>query len=174
MLSNSIKDNAKRVFIPASRMYATSSLTPAARSVFVTTEEGVEIDVWAFDASTVENVAFVVENLGNYVGFELLWTSTSGSAGNVVWNVQGNSINVSRTTDVAATTSGSVTSAHAGVAQYLNSCKFAATRMGNGIAPPATELGPVSVWQITRFAANGADTLSGDAFVLGVFATFYG
>lgn len=174
MLSNSVKDNAKRVFIPASRMYATSSATPAARSVLVTTEEGAEIDVWAFDASTAESVAFVVENLGNYVDFELLWTSISGSAGNVVWNVQGNSINVGRTTDVAATTSGNVTSAHAGVAEYLNSCKFASVRMGNGIFPPAAELGPVSVWQITRLAANGADTLLGDALVLGVFATFYG
>lgn len=174
MLSNSIKDNAKKVFIPASRMYATSSYTPAARSVFVTTEENVEIDVWAFDASTNEAVAFVTENLGNYVGFELLWTSTSESAGNAVWLVQGNSINVNRTTDVATTNSGSVTSAHSGTAQHLNSTKFAPTRMGNGISPPAQELGPISAWQIIRQASNEADNLSGDALVIGVFATFYG
>lgn len=174
MLSTGITSTTKRVWIPASQMYATSDATPATRQVFVTSEEAQEYDVWAFDAAATESVSFVTENLGRYISFDLLWTSTSASAGNVVWSVGGNSVNVGRTTDVAHTSLPDITSAHSGVAQTLNKGVFGPNRMGNGIAPQAPELGPISVWYITRRGSNGSDTLSGDALLIGAFAYFYG
>ena len=154
------------MWVPAPAMYGASTNGADAQQV-ETTATRPDMKVLDFDASTAEYAQFAVAfpkswNAGT-VTYQVYWTPGSTNTGNCIFGLQGVSCGDSDTIDVAYGTAVEVTDAGIGTVedQQITSESSAVTISNAGD-------GEQTYFQLYRDAADGSDTFSADARVLGV------
>ncbi len=155
------------IFVPASAMYGSTTNGAAAAQV-ETTATRPDLKVLDFDASTAEYAQFAIAmpkswNLGT-VTFQAFWTPGNTNTGNCIFGLQGVSCADSDTADVVFGTAQEVTDAGIGTVEdvQVTSESSAMTIAGS---PADNEY---TFFQIYRDAADGSDTFTGDARLLGI------
>jgi len=154
------------MWVPASAMYGATT-NGAAPAQAETTATRPDLKVIDFDASTAEYAQFSVAfpkswNAGT-VTYQVYWTPSSTNTGNCIFGLQGVSCGDSDTIDVAYGTGVEVTDAGIGTVedQQITSESGAVTISNAGD-------GEQTYFQLYRDAADGSDTFTGDARVLGI------
>ena len=155
------------LWVPASAMYGAST-NGAEGAQVETTATRPDMKVLDFDAGTAEYAQFSVAmpkswNEGTLT-YQVYWTPGSTNTGNCIFGLQAVACADSDTIDVAYGTQIEVTDAGIGTVedQQITSESGAMTVAGS---PAAGEL---TYFQLLRDAADGSDTFSADARVLGV------
>ena len=154
------------MWVPASAMYGATTNGADAQQV-ETTATRPDMKVLDFDASTAEYAQFSVAfpkswNAGT-VTYQVYWTPGSTNTGDCIFGLQGVSCGDSDTIDVAYGTGVEVTDAGIGTVedQQITSESGAVTISNAGD-------GEQTYFQLYRDAADGSDTFSADARVLGL------
>ena len=155
------------IWVPAAAMLAPT--TNAADSATVeTTATRPDLNVFDFDASTQQYTQFSIAmpkqwNLGT-VTYQVFWSPSTTNTGNCIFGLQGVSVSDNDTIDVAYGTAIEVTDAGIGTVedQQVTSESSAITIAGS----PADD--DLTYFQLFRKAADGGDTFTGEARVLGV------
>ena len=165
--SSAIKIAGKEtMWVPASAMYGATTNGADAQQV-ETTATRPDMKVLDFDASTKEyaqfSVAFPKSWAAGTVTYQVYWTPGSTNTGNCIFGVQGVSCGDSDTIDVAFGTAVEVTDAGIGTVedQQITSESSAVTISNAGD-------GEQTYFQLYRDAADGSDTFTADARVLGL------
>ena len=154
------------MWIPASAMYGSETNGADAKQV-ETTATRPDMKVLDFDASTKEyaqfSVAFPKSWAAGTVTYQVYWTPGSTNTGNCIFGLQGVSCGDSDTIDVAFGTAVEVTDAGIGTVedQQITSESGAVTISNAGD-------GEQTYFQLYRDAADGSDSFTGDARVLGI------
>ena len=166
----------QNLWIPANQMYAGSIASPAAAGNF-NLGTTLAVTTWDFDDTTEEEIAFTFVlpnrwNLGTW-GWDVYWTANSATTDSAYWGLRGMAISG---TEVIDTTNGpesqSAPHAHSGTANTLNVSSFAGFPIQTKPGTYDPQPGDLCFLKIRRSAANGGDTLVGDARLLGVRFTF--
>ena len=154
------------MWVPASAMYGATTNGADPQQV-ETTATRPDMKVLDFDASTAEYSQFSIGfpkswNAGT-VTYQVYWTPSSTNTGNCIFGLQGVSCGDSDTIDVAFGTGVEVTDAGIGTVedQQITSESGAVTISNAGD-------GEQTYFQLYRDAADGSDTFTGDARVLGI------
>jgi|TARA_R110002012_G_scaffold9589_3_gene44130 hypothetical protein len=155
------------IWIPAQAMYATTT-NGADPQQIETTATRPDIKVLDFDAGTAEYAQFAVAmpkswNLGT-VTFQAWWTPSNTNTGNCIFGLQGVSCSDSDTADVVFGTAQEVTDAGIGTVEdvQVTGTSSAMTIAGS----PADN--DMTFFQVYRDAADGSDTFTGDARLIGI------
>ena len=155
------------IFIPAQAMFGTTTNGADANAV-ETTATRPELKVLDFDAGTAEYAQFSIAmpkswNLGT-VTFQAFWTPSSTNTGNCIFGLQGVSCTEGDTADVVFGTAAEVTDAGIGTVEdvQMTAVSGAVTIAGS----PADD--DYTFFQVYRDAADGSDTFTGDARLLGI------
>ena len=155
------------MWVPASAMYGATTNGADAQQV-ETTATRPDMKVLDFDAGTAEYAQFSVSmpkswNEGTLT-YQVYWTPASTNTGNCIFGLQAVACADNDTIDVAYGTQIEVTDAGIGTVedQQITSESSAMTVAGS---PAAGEL---TYFQLLRDAADGSDTFTADARVLGV------
>jgi hypothetical protein len=155
------------IFIPAQAMFGTTTNGADAQAV-ETTATRPELKVLDFDASTAEYAQFSIAmpkswNLGT-VTFQAFWTPSTTNTGNCIFGLQGVSCTEGDTADVVFGTAQEVTDAGIGTVEdvQMTAVSSAMTIAGS----PADD--DYTFFQVYRDAADGSDTFTGDARLLGI------
>ena len=155
------------MWIPAAAMYAPTT-NPADSALVETTATRPDLKVWDFDAGTKQYTQFTVAmpkswNLGT-VTYQVFWSPSTTNTGNCIFGVQGVACADGDTIDVAYGTAIEVTDAGIGTVedQQVSSASSAMTIAGS----PADD--EQTYFQLYRKAADGGDTFTGEARVLGI------
>ena len=155
------------MWIPAAAMYASSTNGADAEQV-ETTATRPDMKVFDFDASTKQYTQFTVAmpkswNEGT-VTYQVYWAPSTTNTGNCIFGLQGVACADGDTIDVAYGTAIEVTDAGIGTVedQQITSESSAMTVAGSPAA------GEQTYFQLYRDAADGSDTFTGEARVLGV------
>lgn len=128
-----------------------------------------DVDYWVldFDASTIEYAFWNVVMPDNYDGSTITatfyWTASAGSAGNVVWALQGRSYANDEAIDQAWGTAQEVTDAWIANGDVHVTSATAAITLGG--TPAGGEWVALRAY---RNATSGSDTMSGDARLIGI------
>jgi len=155
------------MWVPAAAMYgATTNGAEAAQAE--TTATRPDLKVLDFDASTKEYAQFSVAfpkswNEGT-ITYQVYWTPSSTNTGDCIYGLQGVACADSDTIDVAYGTAVNVTDTGIGTVedQQITAESGAVTVAGSPAA------GEQTYFQLFRDAADGSDTFTGDARVLGI------
>ena len=155
------------IWVPASAMYG--STTNGAESAQVeTTATRPDLKVLDFDPSTAEYAQFAVAmpkswNLGT-VTFQYFWAPSNTNTGNAIFGLQGVGVANDDTADVVFGTAVEVTDAGGGAVEdvLVSSVSGAITIAGT----PADD--DLTFFQLYRDAADGSDTFTGDARLMGI------
>jgi hypothetical protein len=154
------------MWVPASAMYGATTNGADPQQV-ETTATRPDMKVLDFDASTKEYAQFSVAfpkswNAGT-VTYQVYWTPGSTNTGDCIFGLEGVSCGDSDTIDVAYGTAVEVTDAGIGTVedQQITSESGAVTISNAGD-------GEQTYFQLYRDAADGSDTFSADARVLGI------
>ena len=154
------------MWIPASAMYGTETNGADAKQV-ETTATRPDMKVLDFDASTAEyaqfSVAFPKSWAAGTVTYQVYWTPGSTNTGNCIFGLQGVSCGDSDTIDVAFGTAVEVTDAGIGTVEDQQ-----ITAESGAVTIAAAAAGEQTYFQLYRDAADGSDTFSADARVLGI------
>jgi hypothetical protein len=155
------------MFIPAVAMFGTTSNGADAQAV-ETTALRPELKVLDFDASTAEYAQFSVAmpkswNLGT-VTYQVFWSPSNTNTDNCIFGLQGLSCTEGDTADAVFGTAVEVTDAGIGTIEdvQMTAVSGAMTIAGS----PADD--DYTFFQLYRDAADGSDTFTGDARVLGI------
>jgi hypothetical protein len=155
------------IFIPAQAMFGTTTNGADAQAV-ETTATRPELKVLDFDAGTAEYAQFSIAmpkswNLGT-VTFQVFWCPSNTNTGNAIFGLQGVSCTEGDTADVAFGTAAEVTDAGIGTVEdvQMTAVSGAVTIAGS----PADD--DQTFFQLYRDAADGSDTFTGDARVMGI------
>ena len=155
------------IFVPASAMYGSETNGADAQQV-ETTATRPDLKVLDFDPSTAEYAQFAIAmpkswDLGT-VTFQAWWSPSTTNTGNCIFGVQGVSCSDSDTADVAFGTAQEVTDAGIGTVEdvQVTGESSAITIAGS----PADN--DYTFFQVYRDAADGSDTFTGDARLLGI------
>jgi len=155
------------MFIPTQAMFGTTTNGADAQAV-ETTALRPELKLLDFDASTAEYAQFSVAmpkswNLGT-VTYQVFWSPGNTDTGNCIFGLQGVSCTEGDTADVVFGTAQEVTDAGIGTIEdvQMSSASSAMTIAGS----PADD--DYTFFQLYRDAADGSDTFTGDARVLGI------
>ena len=155
------------IWIPAQAMYGTETNGADPQQV-ETTATRPDLKVLDFDASTAEYAQFAIAmpkswNLGT-VTYQVFWSPGNTNTGNCIFGLQGVSCTEGDTADVAFGTAVEVTDAGIGTVEdvQMTAESGAVTIAGS----PADD--DQTFFQLYRDAADGSDTFSGDARVLGI------
>ena len=155
------------IFIPAQAMFGTTTNGADAQAV-ETTATRPELKVMDFDASTAEYAQFSIAmpkswNLGT-VTYQVFWSPSNTNTGNCIFGLQGLSCTEGDTADAVFGTAQEVTDAGVGTVEdvQVTSVSSAMTIAGS----PADD--DYTFFQLYRDAADGSDTFTGDARVLGI------
>ena len=155
------------IFIPAQGMFGTTTNGANADAV-ETTATRPELKVLDFDAGTAEYAQFSIAmpkswDLGT-VTYQVFWSPGNTDTGNCIWGLQGVSVANDATADIAFGTAVEVTDAGGGaVEDVLVSSVSGAITVGGS---PADDY--YTFFQLYRDAADGSDTFTGDARLLGI------
>ena len=155
------------IWIPASAMYGSETNGADAQQV-ETTATRPDLKVLDFDAGTAEYAQFAIAmpkswNLGT-VTFQYFWAPSNTNTGNVIMGLQGVGVANDDTADVVFGTAQEVTDAGGGAVEdvLVSSVSSAMTIAGT----PADD--DLTFFQLYRDAADGSDTFTGDARVMGI------
>ena len=155
------------IFIPAQAMFGTTTNGADANAV-ETTATRPELKVLDFDAGTAEYAQFSIAmpkswNLGT-VTFQAFWTPSTTNTGNCIFGLQGVSCTEGDTADVVFGTAAEVTDAGIGTVEdvQMTAVSGAVTIAGS----PADD--DYTFFQVYRDAADGSDTFTGDARLMGI------
>ncbi len=155
------------IWVPAAAMLAPTT-NPADSATVETTATRPDLNVFDFDASTQQYTQFSIAmpkqwNLGT-VTYQVFWSPSTTNTGNCIFGLQGVSVSDNDTIDVAYGTAIEVTDAGIGTVedQQVTSESSAITIAGS----PADD--DLTYFQLFRKAADGGDTFTGEARVLGV------
>jgi len=155
------------IWIPAAAMYAPTT-NPADSALVETTATRPDLNVWDFDASTKQYTQFTIAmpkswNLGT-VTYQIFWSPSTTNTGDCIFGLQGVAFGDSDSIDTVYGTAIEVTDAGIGTVedQQVSSESSAMTIAGS----PADD--QQSYFQLYRDAADGSDTFTGEARVLGL------
>ena len=155
------------IWVPAQAMFGTTTNGADAQAV-ETTATRPELKVLDFDASTAEYAQFSIAmpkswNLGT-VTYQVFWSPGNTNTDNCIFGLQGVSCTEGDTADVVFGTAQEVTDAGIGTVEdvQMTSVSSAMTIAGS----PADD--DYTFFQLYRDAADGSDTFTGDARVLGI------
>ena len=155
------------IWVPAQAMFGTTTNGADAQAV-ETTATRPELKVLDFDASTAEYAQFSIAmpkswNLGT-VTYQVFWSPGNTNTDNCIFGLQGVSCTEGDTADVVFGTAQEVTDAGIGTVEdvQMTSVSSAMTIAGS----PADD--DYTFFQLYRDAADGSDTFTGDARVMGV------
>jgi len=155
------------IWIPSSAMYGSETNGADAQQV-ETTATRPDLKVLDFDAGTAEYAQFAIAmpkswNLGT-VTYQVFWTPSSTNTGNAIFGLQGLATTEGDTADAVFGTAQEVTDAGIGTVEdvQMTSVSSAMTIAGS----PADD--DYTFFQLYRDAADGSDTFTGDARVLGI------
>jgi hypothetical protein len=155
------------IWVPAQAMFGTTTNGADAQAV-ETTATRPELKVLDFDAGTAEYAQFSIAmpkswNLGT-VTWQAFWSPGNTNTGNCIFGLQGVSCTEGDTADVVFGTATEVTDAGIGTVEdvQVTSVSGATTIAGS----PADD--DYTFFQVYRDAADGSDTFTGDARLLGV------
>lgn len=154
------------LWIPAGALTARTTNGPAAGSVETTTNK-VMVKTLDYDQTTAEYAQFSARmpkgwNRGTITAY-FLWSSAISGTNAVVWGLQAVAISDDDALDAAFGTAQTVTDAQTAVGDLMQTAETSAITIGG--TPAANDL---VVFQVYRDAANGSDTLAGDARLHGV------
>ena len=154
------------MWIPASAMYGATTNGADAQQV-ETTATRPDMNVLDFDPSTAEyaqfSVGFPKSWAAGTVTFQVYWTPSTTNTGNAIFGLQGVSCGDSDTIDVAYGTAAEVTDAGIGTVEDQQ-----ITSESGAVTIAAAGDGEQTYFQLYRDAADGSDTFTGDARVLGI------
>jgi hypothetical protein len=155
------------MWIPANALYLPTT-NPADAASVETTALRPELKVLDFDASTAQYAQFAIAmpkswNLGT-VTYQVFWSPSTTNTGNCIFGLQGVSCTEGDTADVAFGTAAEVTDAGIGTVEdvQMTAVSGAVTIAGS----PADD--DQTFFQLYRDAADGSDTFTGEARVLGI------
>ena len=155
------------IFVPAAAMFGTTTNGADAQAV-ETTATRPELKVLDFDASTAEYAQFSIAmpkswNLGT-VTYQVFWSPSNTDTGDAIFGLQGLATTEGDTADAAFGTAIEVTDAGIGTVEdvQVTAVSSAMTIAGS----PADD--DYTFFQLYRDAADGSDTFTGDARVLGI------
>ena len=155
------------MWIPATAFYLPTT-NPADAASVETTATRPELKVLDFDASTAQYAQFAIAmpkswNLGT-VTYQVFWTPSTTNTGNCIFGLQGVSCTEGDTADVVFGTAQEVTDAGIGTVEdvQMTSASSAMTIAGS----PADD--DQTFFQLYRDAADGSDSFTGEARVLGI------
>ena len=155
------------MWIPANALYLPTT-NPADAASVETTAVRPELKVLDFDASTAQYAQFAIAmpkswNLST-VTYQVFWTPSTTNTGNCIFGLQGVSCTEGDTADVAFGTAIEVTDAGIGTVEdvQMTAVSSAMTIAGS----PADD--DQTFFQLYRDAADGSDTFTGEARVLGI------
>jgi len=155
------------LFIPAPAMYGTETNGADAQQV-ETTATRPDLKVLDFDAGTAEYAQFAIAmpkswNLGT-VTYQVFWSPSNTNTGNAIFGLQGLACTEGDTADAVFGTAIEVTDAGIGTVEdvQMTSVSSAMTIAGS----PADD--DYCFFQLYRDAADGSDTFTGDARVMGI------
>jgi len=155
------------IFIPSAAMFGTTTNGADAQAV-ETTATRPELKVLDFDAGTAEYAQFSIAmpkswNLGT-VTYQVFWTPSSTNTGNAIFGLQGLATTEGDTADAVFGTAIEVTDAGIGTVEdvQMTAVSSAMTIAGS----PADD--DYTFFQLYRDAADGSDTFTGDARVMGI------
>jgi hypothetical protein len=155
------------IWVPALAMFGTTTNGADAQAV-ETTALRPELKVLDFDASTRENAQFAIAmpkswNLGT-VTYQVFWSPSNTNTDNCIFGLEGVSCTEGDTADVVFGTAQEVTDAGIGTIEdvQMSAVSSAMTIAGS----PADN--DQTFFQLYRDAADGSDTFTGDARVLGI------
>jgi hypothetical protein len=155
------------MWIPANALYLPTT-NPADAASVETAATRPELKVLDFDAGTAQYAQFAIAmpkswNLGT-VTYQVFWTPSSTNTGNCIFGLQGVSCTEGDTADVAFGTAIEVTDAGIGTVEdvQMTAVSSAMTIAGS----PADD--DQTFFQLYRDAADGSDTFTGEARVLGI------
>ena len=155
------------IFVPAQAMFGTTTNGADPQAV-ETTATRPELKVLDFDASTAEYAQFSIAmpkswNLGT-VTFQAFWTPSTTNTGDCIFGLQGVACGDSDTADIGFGTAQEVTDDGIG---NLEDVQVTGTSSAMTIAgSPADD--QYTFFQVYRDAADGSDTFTGDARLLGI------
>lgn len=165
-LQLSTNDKKRNVSIPATAMWETTTSGCAALAKTELATNDVDIQTLDFDQTTQEYAQFAFVMPDNWdastVTYKAVWTAASGS-GDVVWELQGRSYADDDAIDQAWGTAVEVTDTLTATDDICTTSESAAVTLAG---TPAA--GEYVHFRISRDAANGSDTLSGDAKLIGI------
>ena len=155
------------MWIPALAMFGTTTNGADAQAV-ETTALRPELKVLDFDASTAEYAQFSVAmpkswNLGT-ITYQVFWSPSNTNTDNCIFGLQGVSCTEGDTADVAFGTAVEVTDAGIGTIEDVQMTAVSGAMTISG--SPADD--DQTFFQLYRDAADGSDTFTGDARVLGI------
>jgi hypothetical protein len=154
------------MWIPAPAMYGSDTNGADAQQV-ETTATRPDMKVLDFDASTAEyaqfSVAFPKSWAAGTVTYQVYWTPSTTNTGDCIFGLQGVSCGDSDTIDVAYGTGVEVTDAGIGTVKDQQ-----ITAESGAVTITAAAAGEQVYFQLYRDAADGSDTFTGDARVLGI------
>jgi len=155
------------IWVPASAMYGSTTNGADAQQV-ETTATRPDLKVLDYDASTAEYAQFAIAmpkswNLGT-VTFQYFWAPSNTNTGDCIMGLQGVSVSNDDTADVVFGTAQEVTDAGGGAVEdvLVSSVSSAMTIAGT----PADD--DLTFFQLYRDAADGSDTFTGDARLMGI------
>jgi hypothetical protein len=155
------------IWIPAAAMYGPTT-NPADAALVETTATRPDLKVFDFDASTKQYTQFTIAmpkswNEGTLT-YQVYWSPSTTNTGDCIFGLQGVACADGDTIDVAYGTAIEVTDAGIGTVedQQISSESSAMTVAGSPAA------GEQSYFQLYRDAADGSDTFTGEARVLGL------
>ena len=155
------------IFVPAAAMFGTTT-NGAEASAVETTALRPELKVLDFDAGTRENAQFSIAmpkswNLGT-VTYQVFWSPSNTNTDNCIFGLEAVATTEGDTADVAFGTAVEVTDAGIGTVEdvQMTAVSGAVTIGGS----PADD--DYTFFQLYRDAADGSDTFTGDARVLGI------
>ena len=155
------------IWIPAAAMYGPTT-NPADEALVETTATRPDMKVFDFDASTKQYTQFSIAmpkswNEGTLT-YQVYWSPSSTNTDNCIFGLQGVACGDGDTIDVAYGTAINVTDAGIGTVedQQISAESSAMTVAGSPAA------GEQTYFQFFRDAADGSDTFSGEARVLGI------
>ena len=154
------------MWIPAPAMYGATTNGADAQQV-ETTATRPDMKVLDFDASTAEyaqfSVAFPKSWAAGTVTYQVYWAPSNTNTGNCIFGLQGVSCGDGDTIDVAYGTAVEVTDAGIGTVEDQQ-----ITAESGAVTITAAAAGEQTYFQLYRDAADGSDTFTGDARVLGI------
>ena len=155
------------IWVPSSAMYGSTTNGADAQQV-ETTATRPDLKVLDFDAGTDEYAQFAIAmpkswNLGT-VTFQVFWSPSNTNTGNAIFGLQGLSCTEGDTADAVFGTAQEVTDAGIGTVEdvQMTAVSSAMTIAGS----PADD--DQTFFQLYRDAADGSDTFTGDARVMGI------
>ena len=155
------------IFVPAQAMFGTTTNGADAQAV-ETTALRPELKVLDFDAGTRENAQFSIAmpkswNLGT-VTYQVFWSPGNTNTGDCIFGLEGLATTEGDTADAAFGTAVEVTDAGIGTIEDVQmSAVSGAVTIGGS---PADD--DYTFFQVYRDAADGSDTFTGDARLLGI------